>query len=128
MDASQLHYFFSPGELNDVYIYFPDPWPKKRAWKHRLIQTEFLEVLWSLQAPGSRVEIKTDDRPYFDWILERAEASKYFPERTSFDLHRSEWAAENYQTHFEKLWTRKGLPTHYLRLRRNLAPKGVTHA
>jgi tRNA (guanine-N7-)-methyltransferase len=41
-DAVATPELFAAGELNDVYIHFPDPWEKKRQWKHRLIQSDFL--------------------------------------------------------------------------------------
>lgn len=114
--ANLLKDLFASRELNNVFIFFPDPWPKKRHWKNRLVQEDFLSTLHELQAPGSFVEIKTDNAEYFDWILERLPGSPYRVSRSTRDLHSSEWAAENFQTHFEKLWTSKGLKTHLVRL------------
>lgn len=113
-NASDVTKIFAPGELNDVYLFFPDPWPKTRHWKHRLVTPEFLDSLWALQKPGSRFYFKTDHEGYFDWTLERILKSKYQIEGQSRDLHNSEWATSNFQTHFEKLWTSKGLKTHFL--------------
>lgn len=117
--ANLLGEVFAEQELNNVFIFFPDPWPKKRHWKNRLIQDDFLELLHRLQRPGSFVELKTDNPEYFDWILERVQRSKYQIERCTRDLHTSEWAGENFQTHFEKLWTSKGLKTHMIRLKKS---------
>lgn len=113
--ASILDEIFAPNELDNVFIYFPDPWPKKRHFKNRLITLEFLFSLYEIQKSGSFLEIKTDHEGYFDWILERMERAPYKVTRVSRDLHNSEWAEENFKTHFEKLWTSKGLKTHYLR-------------
>ncbi len=117
--ASLIKDLFSVGELNNVFIYFPDPWPKKRHFKNRLINLEFLTALHTLQKPGSFLEIKTDHPGYYDWIVERLEPSPYRVIRESRDLHKSEWSNENFQTHFEKLWTSKGLPTHLVRALRD---------
>ncbi|MDX9732393.1 MAG: tRNA (guanine-N7)-methyltransferase, partial [Bdellovibrionales bacterium] len=58
-DASCLEDIFGSEELNHVFIHHPDPWPRQRDWKHRLIQDEFLEILWGLMRPGSFVNFKT---------------------------------------------------------------------
>lgn len=117
-DAGELPQIFEPGELDNVYIFFPDPWPKKRHHKNRLITYEFLMTLYELQRPGSVVQFKTDNVEYFDWVMERLPKTPYKIEAQTRNLHESEWASENFHTHFEKLWTGKGLKTHYLRLRK----------
>ncbi len=114
--ASNLSTMFAEEELNNVYIHFPDPWPKKRHAKNRLFQATFLETLYSLQKKGSFVDFKTDSLDYFNWSLEKIRESKYKITRITNDLHKSEWASENFVTHFEKLWTSKGIKSNYLRL------------
>lgn len=118
-DASLLDELFAAGELNNVYIHHPDPWPKKRGWKHRLIQDEFLEVLHRLMRPGSFVDFKTDSRDYFEWSIERFKRSKFEVTRETWDLHNSEWKDENFVTHFESLFIAKGQPIHAARLLRH---------
>lgn len=113
--AALIDELFSPGELDNVFIYFPDPWPKKKHFKNRLITLEFLFNLYELQKPGSYLEIKTDHPGYFEWIMERLPRSPYKISRSTTDLHNSEWAQDNFMTHFEKLWTSKGLKTHLVR-------------
>lgn len=117
-DASLLEELFAPGELNDVYIHHPDPWPKKRQWKHRLIQTEFLDAVHGLQRPGSIIDFKTDSEDYYDWAIELFRLSKYEIVRETRDLHRSEWKDENFVTHFESIFLSKGQSIYYARLLR----------
>ncbi|HUJ43524.1 MAG TPA: methyltransferase domain-containing protein [Opitutaceae bacterium] len=52
--------------LLDVYILFPDPWPKKRHHKHRLLKTEFLDALAARAELGTHLYFRTDYRPYYD--------------------------------------------------------------
>lgn len=113
--AALVDDLFTANEISNVFIYFPDPWPKKKHFKNRLINEKFLSSLFEIQKPGSFLEIKTDHPGYFDWIMEKMSSSHYKITRESRDLHNSEWASENIQTHFEKLWTSKGLPTHMVR-------------
>lgn len=115
-DASHIQNLFEENELNDVYIHFPDPWGKKRQWKHRLIQTEFLELLFRLMRKGSFVDFKTDSADYFDWAIERFHKSPFQVTRETRDLHGSEWKDENFITHFERIFLSQGLPIHYARL------------
>lgn len=115
-DAARLEDLFMPGELNNVYIHHPDPWLKKRQWKHRLIQTEFLDELHALTRTGSFVDFKTDSRDYFEWAVPLFKNSKFELTRETWDLHKSEWASENFVTHFETIFLKKGQPIHYARL------------
>ncbi len=114
-DASCLEDIFAPEELDHVFIHHPDPWPRQRDWKHRLIQTEFLDILWSLMRPGSFVNFKTDSEDYYDWALPLFESSKFKKLRATRDLHKSEWATENFVTHFESLFLQKGQAIFYCR-------------
>lgn len=49
----------------NIFVLFPDPWPKRRHWKHRLIQPEFLDTLAARAEPGTRLCFRTDYTPYF---------------------------------------------------------------
>lgn len=48
-----------------VFILFPDPWPKSRYHKHRVLQPEFLEKIAVRAAPGCRLHFRTDFEPYY---------------------------------------------------------------
>lgn len=115
-DAVRVDDIFAEGELNNIYIHHPDPWPKERHWKHRLIQTEFLNELHRLMRPGSFVDFKTDSREYFEWAVPLFKSSPFQLTRETWDLHNSEWQAENFVTHFETIFLKKGQPIHYARL------------
>ncbi len=52
--------------LQEIYVLFPDPWPKKRHHKNRLINPAFLDALAARAGPGSRLFFRTDYGPYFD--------------------------------------------------------------
>ena len=55
-----------------IYILHPDPWPKARHEKRRLLSAEFLNLLAEHLAPGSEIIIGTDHTDYYNWILEQA--------------------------------------------------------
>ena len=56
--------------LSAVYIFFPDPWPKKRHHKRRLIQPEFAELLRRKLQPGGMLHLATDWRDYAEQMLD----------------------------------------------------------
>jgi len=56
--------------LDGVHIFFPDPWPKKRHHKRRLIQTNFVALLVSKLKPGGYLHMATDWQEYAEWVLE----------------------------------------------------------
>jgi len=112
-NAYLLPELFVEGELNDVFIFFPDPWEKSRNHKHRLIQDELLKMMFKMQRPGSRFYFKTDSRDYFEWSLARFQRSDYKVEGFSFDLHKSEFAKDNFITQFESIFMRQGLAIGY---------------
>lgn len=57
-------------ELDEVFILFPDPWPKKRHWKNRLFCHAFLVELAKRCSTGVRCHFRTDHDPYFEWAEE----------------------------------------------------------
>ena len=57
-----------PGSVDCLHIYFPDPWPKKRHHKRRLIQQGNMGVLTRCLKPGGEIRIATDHPAYFEQI------------------------------------------------------------
>lgn len=64
-----LEHMLAPASLAGVHIYFPDPWPKKRHHKRRLIQPEFVARLLTRMAPGAYLHCATDWQPYAEQML-----------------------------------------------------------
>ncbi|MFJ5778670.1 tRNA (guanosine(46)-N7)-methyltransferase TrmB [Streptomyces sp. NPDC093094] len=65
-----LREMLSPDSLDGLRVYFPDPWPKKRHHKRRLIQPEFLTLAAARLAPDALVHCATDWEPYAEQMLE----------------------------------------------------------
>lgn len=68
--------FFRAGELEAAFVFFPDPWPKARHEKRRLLQSSFLQDLGQLLVPGAPLYILTDVREYAEFIREQAAAAE----------------------------------------------------
>lgn len=58
------------GSLTAVHVFFPDPWPKKRHHKRRLVQQPFLDAVACALKPGGTLHLATDWDNYAEWILE----------------------------------------------------------
>ena len=65
-----LNHMIAPDSLDGVHIYFPDPWPKKRHHKRRLIQPPLVKLLASRMKPGAYIHLATDWENYAEQMLE----------------------------------------------------------
>ena len=77
-DARDLVQRLPDASVERVFILFPDPWPKSRHHKRRLVQTDFLGELARVLKPGGAVRFATDWADYANWTLERFLASPDF--------------------------------------------------
>jgi tRNA (guanine-N7-)-methyltransferase len=68
--AQRLFAQLDEGSLSQVRIFFPDPWPKKRHHKRRLIQPDFLQQLHRCMHNGAIVRLATDWAEYAQWMVE----------------------------------------------------------
>jgi tRNA (guanine-N7-)-methyltransferase len=59
----------APGSLEEVRVFFPDPWPKARHAKRRLVTPEFADLVASRLRPGGRLHVATDWQAYADQVL-----------------------------------------------------------
>ena len=59
-----------PSSLDGILVLFPDPWPKKRHHKRRLIQPEAVALLVDLLKPGASLELATDWAPYAEQMMD----------------------------------------------------------
>ncbi len=67
---SSLSELIPPRSVAGIFIQHPDPWPKRKHHRRRLIQREFLDALVSIMMPDAEVQISTDHSGYAAWILE----------------------------------------------------------
>ena len=109
--------FFEEGELDEIWITFPDPRPKKRDIRRRITNPRFLDMYWKLCKSGSTFHLKTDNSKFFDYTLEALENYSTRGILVTRDLYNSEYLADHHgiKTKYEKIWTEKGSKIHYLR-------------
>jgi tRNA (guanine-N7-)-methyltransferase len=89
-DARDILQRLPEASLARVFVLFPDPWPKARHHKRRILQPEVLADIHRALLPGGRLRFATDVAGYADWALEKTLASGLFdwPARTADDWRR----------------------------------------
>lgn len=106
-----LHEFVPAESVSVLHIYFPDPWPKARHHKRRLIQPKFVpEIARVLTPGGGRVQVVTDHKGYWEENIEPTIRS--MPGFTVVDYNRPGSAGEGefVGTNFERKYRREGRP------------------
>jgi len=73
-----LYYMVKGSSLDGVHLFFPDPWPKKRHFKRRIVNERFLSDIAAKLKPGGYLHIATDWVPYAEWIKEVFSQTKLF--------------------------------------------------
>lgn len=100
-----------PDSLSGVRIFFPDPWPKKRHHKRRLIQPEFVRLVASRLAPGGMLHMATDWEHYAEQMLEVCSAEPLLRNRFPDWAPRPSWRPV---TKFEQRANEEGRISHDL--------------
>lgn len=107
-----LRWLLPPGCASVIYVLHPDPWPKRIHHDRRLIQAEFMEAVHRVLADGGELRVKTDDKPYYQW-MEKVFATCPQFERLDW-IEPEDWP----KTDFELDFVAKGLPIYSARLRK----------
>ena len=100
-------------ELAEIYINFPDPWPKKRHHKRRLIKPAFVKNLATKLKPGGEIHIATDYEPYAIEILEFFEAELLLTNKSGYRTFLTQKEGVP-QTKYEKKFINSGEKIFYL--------------
>ncbi len=90
-EALEFLYALPPAvKFEEIWVLFPDPWPKKRHHKNRLMQPDFLEALAARSLPEARLYFRTDFAPYFESV------AAFLPSLMSWQLlPHAEWPLEH---------------------------------
>ena len=110
--------FVPDASLSVLHIYFPDPWPKARHNKRRLIQPLFMQLARRILEPDGRIQIVTDHKDYFEHIDQVVRGAPGFE---VIDYNRPGGSAgegEFVGTNFERKYAREGRPFYAIAARK----------
>ncbi|MEO0899026.1 MAG: tRNA (guanosine(46)-N7)-methyltransferase TrmB [Bacteroidota bacterium] len=113
----EIDEFFEEKEVDEIWITFPDPFPKARQAKHRMINPPFLKKYQKILKDAGRVHFKTDNRELFLYSLEVfVQEGNIKIHELAFDLHEKENLSEDYKikTTYEKEFIKMGFPINYV--------------
>lgn len=111
---------FAPGELDEIWITFPDPQPQKPRERKRLTSPRFINRYRHILKPDGLIHLKTDNEFFFDYTLEVIRENKLTLHKEIRDIHSSPdktsdapWLS-TINTFYEKIFLAQDVPIHYL--------------
>lgn len=106
-----VRYLLPPGSVERFYLLFPDPWPKRRHQRRRVVTTDFVDAIRDALTEGGTFHVATDQLDYFEQIQDLAALRNDFAtiEINDVDLP---------STKFEMRFREQGLPIYRLELRK----------
>lgn len=112
-EAYQVTKLYLPTDsVEGVFVNFPDPWPKRRHARHRLIQPAFLDELHRILKKEGSVTIATDDADYSERAIKEFEKHAGFVSKFPKPYYINEWQGYG-SSFFEELWRQKGREIRY---------------
>ncbi len=114
--ADQIDQVIEQRSTKQVWVTFPDPFPKKRSTGRRLTHPVFLDKYKDILGSHGSLYIKHDNLAFFQWTLEQLVNESWRIRELSFDLHESELHEDcRYETTYEKRWLGEGRITQFVR-------------
>jgi len=114
-----LEHFFKKGEIEEIWVTFPDPRPKEKDDKRRLTAPRFLAIYQNLLKPDGWLKFKTDNTELFNYTLELINKNRISIKNLAFthDLYNSEYVFEHYEikTKYERKFAALGETIKYLK-------------
>lgn len=111
-----VEWLLPEAQVSRLHLLCPDPWPKVRHHRRRLVQADFLEAVRRVLVPGGEFLFMTDHQEYFEWVEEKvAEFGKF---------ERLEWTEETFfypKTDFQQLWESEGKSMWRLRCQKSVS-------
>src|SRR5688500_2363450 len=100
-----IEFLMPPKSITALHIYFPDPWPKRKHRKNRLVNEQFTELARKILIPRGVVYLRTDDLDYFQQMNE------VFDANPAFEKVETPAVLMETKTDFERTFHARGVPT-----------------
>ena len=86
---------FNTSKFDEIWVLHPDPWPKARHEKRRLLNHEFLNLLSEYLSRSGKIIIGTDHWEYYDWIVEQLKRTNLKIKSTDLDIIKTRYQIKN---------------------------------
>ena len=111
--AEYLERHIKPQSIEQIFLNFSCPFPKKKYACHRLTHHGFLEIYKRIMKPTAEIHQKTDNKKLFEFSLEELSQNGFALKNVSLDLHNSNFEG-NIMTEYEQKFVEQGLPIYRL--------------
>ena len=113
--------YIKPASIDEIIIFHPDPWPKKRHHKHRLFQIEFIDAIYPILKIGGILKISTDDLGYKEWIVD------LFDKRKDFESMYEDGISmivpdDHFWTYFDEVKSKEGYEPYFMMYKKIYQP------
>lgn len=116
-DIAQINEIIPNNRADEIWLTFPDPYPRKPDAKHRLTAPRYLNYYQQMLKKDAPLNFKTDNAPLFDWSVEQFTAGGWHQQFFTRDLHNSDALNEaKIMTTYEQRFVAEGLKIMYVRL------------
>lgn len=109
--------YFEPGEIDEIWITFPDPQPQESREKKRLTSPRFLEKYKTILKPGGAINLKTDNDGFYSYTYEKMMEQNLNLHIKTEDLYHSEFVTEvlAIKTYYEKKYLKENKNINYIK-------------
>ena len=116
VNGGEVTDYFEENEVDQIYLNFSDPWPKKKHAKRRLTHETFLKAYETVLKPQGEIHFKTDNRGLFEYSLVSFSEYGMILKQVWLDLHKEDipW---NVMTEYEEKFSAKGNPIYRVEAR-----------
>ena len=115
-----IDHLFEEGEVDEIWITFPDPQIKYKRTKHRMTNTEFLQKYKKILKPGGTVNLKTDSEFMHGYTLGLLHGEGHEILHANHDVYKNDYSPKEViglQTFYEKQYLEQGKPITYIKFR-----------
>ncbi len=111
---------FAPDSIDGIFIQYPDPWPKRKHHKNRLIRQDFIDAIAVIMRLGATVQVSTDHNEYAMWILREFTTHPRMQSVYPEGIRHEPDADHHIVTWFERKQRRLGLEPNYMLFRKKV--------
>ena len=114
MVGPNISQILAPESVTGVYIQHPDPWPKKKHHRRRLIQQDFLNALATILIPEGQIHVSTDHEEYATWIADEFAGNPYFVSLQEQPIQKTPSLEDHVTTWYEQEQRKHGYSPNFM--------------